>query len=226
MSKSYEKRIGFGHAHGLATKQKRSNVRLEKRADDKSVIRGYAAVFYDPNAAEETEYWLWDDIVERIAKGAFDRAVKEAHDVRGLFNHDPSILLGRSSSGTCRYGVDDVGLWYEIDANVSDPDWQRVASKIDRGDITGSSFAFSAKRTVWIEEENYLVREIQDLDLFDVCPVTFPAYSGTTAGRSTDQRNTQNDAEREALLAEYRSQQDDTPMINARLAEIGQELLR
>jgi HK97 family phage prohead protease len=82
---------------------------VENRAAGKKAIVGYGAVFYsdtDPG----TEYWLWGDVVERISPGAFDRALKERHDARGLFNHDPSNLLGRVTNGTMRLSVDRKGL--------------------------------------------------------------------------------------------------------------------
>ena len=71
-----------------------------KRADDGDdkppVITGYGAVFYDPNDPG-TEFRIWDDMVERIMPGAFDRAIRE-DDVRSFFNHDENIILGRNRS--------------------------------------------------------------------------------------------------------------------------------
>ncbi len=99
----------YRHRSGLCTLQARSGVRLEKRADGKQMVRGYAAVFYDESSPEGTEYWLYSDIVERIAPNAFDRAVKERHDARGLFNHDMNLLLGRLSSGNLRFGSIELG---------------------------------------------------------------------------------------------------------------------
>lgn len=183
-----EKRAGFHRssdngAEVIMTAMPASRVAFQKRADDKRMIRGYAAVFY--RAGEpSTEYWLWDDIVERISKGAFDNVL--GNDVRGLFNHNPDNLLGRSIAGNLRLSVDDVGLRYEIDEDPEDPDWKRVGSKIDRGDLTGSSFAFIAKRVSWIEEDSYWIRQIDEFSiLYDVGPVTYPAYEGSTAGRSS-----------------------------------------
>jgi uncharacterized protein len=151
-------------------------------------IKGVASVFYN-SADPSTEYWLWSDMVERIMPSAFDRALKEKHDVRGLFNHDPTMILGRTAAGTLALSIVSEGLAYEIPYDEKDVDHQRVASKLDRGDVTGSSFAFVATRTTWVEEKKesgeYLyIRQVEDLDLYDVGPVTYPAYTGTTAGRS------------------------------------------
>jgi uncharacterized protein len=154
-------------------------VRLEKRADGKPMICGYASVFYredDPG----TEYALWDDLAERIMPGAFDRAMKE-DDCRALVNHEPSALLGRTASGTLRLAIDQTGLRYEIDP----PDTQAardVMESIKRGDMTGSSFTFVARDVTWREQGDRIIREIRDVQLYDVGPVTFPAYGSTTAG--------------------------------------------
>ncbi len=179
------------------------------RADGKPVLTGYAAVFYradDPG----TQYTLWQDAVERIMPTAFDAALREGDDVRGLFNHDVSLILGRKAAGTCRLFVDEVGLRYEIDPPDS-PTGKNVLEAVARGDVTGSSFSFlvySGKRgrVVWVDEKQadgrlLSIREIHDLELLDVGPVTFPAYTSTTAGsRSID-------ADAEQLrreLSEYR----------------------
>jgi HK97 family phage prohead protease len=155
---------------------------IETRADGKKVIAGYAAVYHradDPG----TEYWLWPgEVVERIKPGAFDRAIRE-DDVRGLFNHDPSEVLGRNTAGTLRLSVDDTGLRYEIDP----PDWAgRVVESIGRGDITGSSFGFMPDVTTFRDEKRdgkpVTVVERDAVRLFDVSPVTFPAYESASVG--------------------------------------------
>jgi hypothetical protein len=154
--------------------------RIETRADGTRVIVGYAAVFYDP-ADPGTEYRLWSDYVERVASTAFDRAIREKDDCRGLFNHDPSMLLGRCAAGTMRLSVDAKGLRYEIDL----PDTQvgrDVAVSVERGDLTGSSFSFACKRTSFVETPDQTVRILEDVELYDCGPVTYPAYESTTTG--------------------------------------------
>lgn len=196
------------------TERSQAGVRVVRRDDKSSVIEGYAAVFF---AAGErgTEYQLWDNWYERIMPGAFDRALREEQDVRGLFNHDSNCLLGRSTSGTLRIAVDGRGLKYEIDT----PDTQAgrdTTTSIERGDLSGSSFAFLPKRTVWIEEDDRVIRQIEDVDLFDVGPVTYPAYEGTSA--------TVRSAEREALQREIddwrRTHPCEADAVDVRLRQI------
>jgi HK97 family phage prohead protease len=165
------------------------SVTLEKRADNTQTVVGYGAVFYratDPG----TQYRLWEGVQERIAPGAFDRAIKEMDDARALFNHDPNMLLGRVSAKTMRLSVDSVGLRYEIDL----PDTQvgrDTANLITRGDLSGSSFSFAVDAEAWHMEgegdKRTEIRTINSVRLYDVGPVTFPAYESTTTGmRSGD----------------------------------------
>ena len=165
-----------------------SSVRLVRQGAEVKSIVGYGAVFYDGTA--DTEYRVWDDFVERIAPGAFDRALAEADDVRGLFNHDPNQVLGRTSSGTMRLKVDKKGLVYEIEADDTQVarDVQRF---IERGDVTGSSFSFEITDQEWRTEDGVDIREIQGVKLYDTGPVTFPAYPGTEAELRTERAEVQ-----------------------------------
>jgi len=142
-------------------------------------ISGYAAVFYradDPGS----QFQLGTDIVERIMPGAFDAIA--ADDVRALFNHDSNHVLGRSTSGTLKLSVDAKGLRYDIDL----PDTQMardLRESISRGDITGSSFAFTIPEggQEYREDGDQVVREVRAVNLFDVGPVTYPAYDASTS---------------------------------------------
>ena len=154
---------------------------LEVRADEGESPRivGHAAVFdrdSDP---------IGGMFIERIAPGAFKRALGEGQDVRALINHDANFVLGRSKAGTLRMAEDKVGLAIEIDP----PDTQAardLMTSIGRGDIDQMSFAFTVAKggQRWDEggEGELDVRTLTDLDLYDVSVVTYPAYPDTDAG--------------------------------------------
>jgi uncharacterized protein len=159
-------------------------IKVETRADGARMIAGYGAVFYREGDAG-TEYRLAADVVERIDRRAFDRAMREGQDVRGLFNHDPNFALGSTAAGTMRMVVDDIGLRYEIDYNENDPQHVSVMQKVQRKDVKGSSFSFSinGKGGQRFEKgKDVDVRHILDVDLYDAGPVTFPAYAGASTG--------------------------------------------
>lgn len=154
-------------------------VGITTRDDGTRVIFGYASVFWNPNDPG-TEYQLGRDLKERISRDAFARALSEQQDVRGLFNHDPSQVLGRVANGTVKLMTDDRGLRYEI----TPPDTQvgrDVVSLLERGDVTGSSFAFVPTKTAYEKGQEYNVRWIQDLQLLDVGPVVYPAYAAASS---------------------------------------------
>lgn len=147
-------------------------------------IIGYAAKF--DTLSEE----MWG-FREKIARGAFATALGDS-DVRALFNHDPNIVLGRNKAGTLVMVEDDIGLRYEI----TPPDTQTardLVESIKRGDISQSSFAFAMKNggvEEWQElPDGKAIRTIKKVArLYDVSPVTYPAYPDTESGvRSAEQ---------------------------------------
>ncbi len=185
-----------------------------RKKDGGATIAGHAAVFYresDPG----TQFQLRANLYERIMPGAFNRAISEAQDVRALFNHDPSHLLGRSTAKTLRLSVDDTGLRYEID--IPDTSTGRdVIASIERGDLTGSSFGFQPvlSRTVPGHDMGADVRLLEDVNLFDVGPVTYPAYEATTTlMRSIEGYLAEYDAER-------RRRQDEIDAVAVRIRQI------
>lgn len=142
-------------------------------------IGGYGAVFFregDPS----TEYQLWDDMFERIMPGAFDKAIRG--DVRSLFNHDANIVLGRTSAGTLALSIDAKGLVYEVTLPDTQLVRDQVLSPIARKEVTGSSFMFYPTDVSYREKEGIFYREINEVELLEVGPVTFPAYEGSTTG--------------------------------------------
>lgn len=134
-------------------------------------IRGYAAVF--DQLSEDLGGFR-----EQIARGAFTRAILE-DDVRALFNHDSNYVLGRTKNGTLSLKEDIHGLRIEI--NPPDAQWARdLMSSIQRGDIDQMSFAFQTTNDKWEFLDGVPLRTVQDVKLFDVSPVTYPAYPQTS----------------------------------------------
>ena len=85
----------------------------EEQESGDLVLSGYFIKF-----DEETE--LWPGYFEVIKREGVEKAIKDA-DIRALFNHDHSLVLGRTGNDTVRLGVDDVGLFGDIIINKDDP---------------------------------------------------------------------------------------------------------
>ena len=120
--------------------------------------------------------------VETVADSALDDA--DLSDVVGLFNHDPSAILGRTGAGTLDVGVDtNVGLRYRIKL-PSSPIGQNVEEAVRRRDVSEASFAFEVEQDEWSVDESrdVVTRTILKIaKVFDVSPVTEAAYPGTSA---------------------------------------------
>ena len=115
---------------------------------------------------------------EKIAETAFDKAIAEEQDVRALWNHDANFVLGRTKSKTLTISKDARGLLVEI--TPPDSQWARdcIASVV-RGDVDQMSFQFRTIKDHWEEVGDEIIRTLIEVDLYDVSPVTFPAYEDT-----------------------------------------------
>lgn len=146
-------------------------VRLDV-ADHK--LTGYAAVFN--RTSEDLGGW-----VERIAPGAFADSLLENRDIRALWQHDPSYVLGRTTNGTLSVSEDPTGLLTVI--TPPDTQWSRDAlESIRRGDVNQMSFGFRVAKDGdrWDKRGEVIVRTVLKAQLIEVSPVTFPAYTQTS----------------------------------------------
>ena len=170
-------------------------MRVETDDDGKSKLSGYAAVFNRDSVD-------LGGFIERIMPEAFKESLKSS-DVRALFNHNPDHVLGRNTAGTLRMAENSKGLKFEVDL----PDTQiarDVATSVERGDISGCSFSFTTREDVWRTVDGQEIRELIEIDtLFDVGPVSFPAYPDTTVAARSDTRVA------EMSLKDWLSRKDD-----------------
>ena len=141
--------------------------------DDTLKVTGYAAVFNS-----ETNIGGW--YREQIAPGAFADAAK-SDDVRFLINHE-GLPLARTKSGTLKLTEDDHGLLIEAELDRTDPDVQKIESKMKRGDLDEMSFAFTPEVEKWDDSGDTPLRTLEKVNLYDVAIVTYPAYGDTEIG--------------------------------------------
>lgn len=167
----------------LPARERRFNVgdvQLRAAAGENKVptVRGYAAVF---NKKSENFGYGDFQFFEIIEPGAFDDVLKD--DVRALFNHDANLILARTKSKTLRIGVDSTGLWYEFEPADTQAG-RDLRANLDRGDVDQSSFGFTMPADYsgekWVREGKVTTRYIRKIArLYDVSPVTYPAYPDT-----------------------------------------------
>jgi HK97 family phage prohead protease len=160
-------------------------LRAAAETDKTPIVRGYAAKFdaRSENLGGSSQYQFY----EIIKPGAFDDVLND--DVRALFNHESSAILARSKGGvgSLTIGTDEVGLWYEFEA----PDTQvgrDLVTSLKRGDVDQSSFSFTVNKDGedWNSAQDgdgpmVHTRTIKKVSrLYDVSPVTYPAYPDAT----------------------------------------------
>lgn len=145
--------------------------------EGRDVVRGMASV-----------YNSWSENLggfrEMIMPGAFDDVLND--DVRALVNHDPNLILGRTKAGTLRISAGENGLEYEYD-NGGQTYANDLLISLKRGDVNQSSFSFSVARkgAEWRDGKDGIMERIihKVSRLYDVSPVTFPAYPDTSVAK-------------------------------------------
>lgn len=144
-----------------------------REAGEDIFIEGYFSVF-------DSEYRVCDGITEIIRPGAFTESVNG--DVRGLINHDSTLVLGRTKAGTLTLREDAHGLWGSIKINRQDVDAMNLYTRVQRGDVDQCSFGFDIAKETYVDlGEGNCRFEIEKVDpLYEVSVCTFPAYEETS----------------------------------------------
>lgn len=172
--------------------------KFETREDgDARHITGYFAVF-------DGIYEIAPGMSESIAQGAFTRTLAENGDVRALVNHDTTLVLGRTKAGTLELREDDHGLWGDILINPNDQDAVNLWERVKRGDVDQCSFGFNViKEETETRNDGSIHWTLQDVELYEVSPCTFPAYEST----QIQAREAQRDDLRARKLQAWKEQQ-------------------
>lgn len=161
----------------------------QEGADGPGTLEGYAAVFNE--LSDPLGGFL--KFREKIDPGAFDRTLSEDSDIRMLAGHDehPSSVLASyypDGGGTLKLSTDDTGL--KFSAELPDTSTGRdLGVLVARGDIRQMSFGFTIREESVQEETDpehdgtdLPIFTLQDVRLYEVSPVTWPAYPQTSVG--------------------------------------------
>lgn len=163
---------------------------IEVREDaDGMTFEGYAAVFDSPSQPLP--------FIEKIERGAFTRSLKSRNDVKLLWNHDTSQVLGSTRAKTLTLVEDERGL--KVQGVLPNTSAGRDAAELlKRGDVDSMSFGFTVIRDAWSADGNE--RTLKAVRLHEVSIVAFPAYAGTAG--TTSVRNLEAVAERAQVDAD------------------------
>jgi HK97 family phage prohead protease len=156
-----------------------SGLELRQATNGTLTLSGWASV-------TERSYRVgWFD--EIVCAGAFAKTLSERPDVQLLVNHS-GLPLARTRANTLRLEEDDRGLRVNADLNGDDPDVQRLAPKVARGDIDQMSFGFRVIKQDWEYAEDQPDPDARDtrwiteisLDRGDVSVVNYGANPDTS----------------------------------------------
>ena len=161
--------------------QKRSKpcqFRTEKSEDGKQRAEGVAILYEEPTVLYEDSSTRYEEI---IAQGAATKSLGE-DDVRAVWNHNYDIVLGRKSAGTLTLEEAEDGVHVDIDFPDSEEGRGKFIS-VQRGDVNQMSFGFDILKESVTEDstgEKRVIRSrVEEIKLWEVSPVTFPAYENT-----------------------------------------------
>ena len=155
------------------------------KAEDKK-LTGYVVKWNSPSEL------IWGDFVEQFTPNAFAESLATGQDVRALFEHDYTKLLGRTAAGTLKLEEDNIGLRFEL----TPPDTtlgRDVLISVERGDISGMSFGFRAKSEEWLFDTEPCQRIVNSAELVEITVTSIPAYPESNvqiAKRSMEQAKT------------------------------------
>jgi HK97 family phage prohead protease len=150
--------------------------RSKTNDDGTHTVSGYAALY------NVLSHELRPGVRERILPGAFDGTLTRSEDVTANINHNDRFLLGRTSSGTLKLTLDDLGLRFDV--TLPETSYAKdLGALMARGDMRECSFAFTVDpKDISLEptSETEAVESIRSIDqIFDVSCVVRGAYGQT-----------------------------------------------
>jgi HK97 family phage prohead protease len=164
----------------LSLDRERRATAREIRVDDSGPaprIKGYAAVF---NRTTD----LWPGYREVIRPGAFRKTLEDTEAPKlALLEHESRASLASTwGSPPLRLWEDEHGLGFEFEAPIDLFDGRELVTRLRRGLLGGMSFGFQAvSAPESVQTDRTILRELLEVRLYEVSPVAFPAYSGTSA---------------------------------------------
>lgn len=178
---------------------------FELRTDvDELVLEGYASVFdapYEILGGPVKGGWM-----EIVDQRAFNKTLSQSPDVHLLVNHE-GLPLARTKSGTMDLAVDGHGLKVAARLDRNDPDVQRLATKMKRGDMDEMSFAFRTIKDQWSDDDGERRLLEVNINKGDVSVVNFGANPATSTNlrHLIEAIDAIADASADDLVAELRS---------------------
>lgn len=128
-----------------------------KSVDEIGTFEGYGSVF-----------GVLDSHYDIVAKGAFKKSIKSEKPAM-LWQHRPDTPIGVYSD----IKEDDRGLYVKGQINLDVQAGREAYSLLKQGAIKGMSIGYNARK--WSTDNKKGVRTLEEIDLWEISLVTFPA---------------------------------------------------
>lgn len=149
--------------------------KISETTNSGNTLTGYAVLW---DARSRTIHEQGRVFTEQIARGAFDKSLKEStDDVKLYYNHDTHMPLARTNNGSLRLFSDDKGLRFEADlpnTTLANDIRELMAKRTLTGEM---SFGFYATRDTWTPDKKE--RTVNEAKLVEISVVVDAAYPST-----------------------------------------------
>lgn len=127
------------------------------------ILKGYGATFGNIDRGQD-----------RVIKGAFKKTLKDhksrGRQIRMQSQHSRMDLIG----GWEVFKEDDNGLYLEGKLNLQVQKGAEAYALAKQGVLTDLSIGYWATETEWVKEKGKSVRNLKEIELFEVSPVSEP----------------------------------------------------
>lgn len=168
--------------------------------------------------------------IERIDPQAITQDLINRSDVFCYFNHNTNQVLARSykGQGSLELQLKSDGLYYRFSIPNTELG-NELREHLDRGEIRGSSFAFTVPQDgsgeiITRDANNKVIRTITKIDgFYDVSPVFTPAYTETTCSKRMLDLLEENEKEIREMKEKVQEIEQKTEEIQEEIREVSVE---
>ncbi|MCL2690262.1 MAG: HK97 family phage prohead protease [Chitinispirillia bacterium] len=150
-------------------------LRASENDDKQEYVDGTGAVY-------DREVEVWPGVFEKIRKGAFNRCLKKGGELKSFFNHNSDYVLSTTRSAP-PLNIEDTDKALVFRSPIPNTSYGRdLIENLRRRNVRGASFSFIVAEggAIYTRDERGIIhREIIDADIFELGPVTNPAYPQT-----------------------------------------------
>jgi len=153
-------------------------IRASGESQEQRFVSGVGIVY-------NKEVEIWPGFREKIRNGAFSDTLKSGAEVKSFFNHDPNQVLATTKSNPA-LTIEDTDKGMRFEAPIPPTTYGKdLEINLDRKNVRGASFSFSVDDEgdiVTRDEKGVYHREIVKATIYEIGPVTNPAYPQTKVG--------------------------------------------